>query len=83
MQIPEELSDDEHVNALGVMVDFEHPVTGPQRVVGPMTNMSLTPTRASRPAPARGEHTAETLRKGGMSDAEIEVLQASGVVLQR
>ena len=83
VQIPEELSDDEHVNALGVMVDFEHPVTGPQRVVGPMTNMSLTPTRASRPAPALGEHTAETLRKGGMSDAEIEALQASGVVLQR
>jgi formyl-CoA transferase len=83
VHIPEELADDEHVKALGVMVDFEHPVTGPQRVVGPMTRMSLTPTRASRPSPALGEHTAEVLRAGGYSDEEIEALRASGVVLQR
>lgn len=83
VQIPEELSEDPHVQALGVMVDFEHPVTGPQTVVGPMTRMSLTPTRASRPAPALGEHTAETLRAGGLSADEIAALRASGVVLQR
>lgn len=82
VQIPEELADDEHVKALGVMVDFEHPVTGPQSVVGPMTKMSLTPTRASRPSPALGEHTDETLRKGGLTDEEIAQLRASGVVLQ-
>ncbi|MGE3962023.1 MAG: CaiB/BaiF CoA transferase family protein [Dehalococcoidia bacterium] len=83
VQIPEELSDDQHVRALGVMVDFDHPITGPQTVVGPMTKMSLTPTRAQGPSPALGDHTAETLRKGGLTDAEIAGLRASGVILQR
>lgn len=82
VQIPEELSEDPHVQALGALVDFEHPVTGPQTVVGPMTRMSLTPTRASRPSPALGEHTDETLRKGGLSAEEIAALHSAGVVLQ-
>ena len=83
VQIPEELSEDEHVKALGVMVDMEHPVTGPQSVVGPITRMSLTPTRAQGPSPALGQHSAETLAKGGLSDAEIAKLRDAGVILQR
>ena len=83
VQIPEELSEDEHVKALGVMVDMEHPVTGAQSVVGPITRMSLTPTRAQGPSPALGEHSAETLAKGGLSDAEIAKLRDAGVILQR
>ncbi len=83
VQIPEELSEDEHVKALGVMVDFEHPVTGPQSVVGPITKMSLTPTRAQGPSPALGQHTVETLAKGGLTADEIAKLREAGVVLQR
>lgn len=80
VQIPEELSDDPQVKALGAMVDFDHPVTGPQSVVGPITRMSATPTRARRPAPALGQHTDEALRAGGLSDAEIATLRAHGVI---
>jgi len=80
VQLPEELSDDPQVQALGVMVDFDHPVTGPQSVVGPITLMSETPTRAYRPAPALGQHTDEVLRLGGFSDEEIATLRAGGRV---
>lgn len=80
VQLPEELSDDPQVEALGVMVDLDHPVTGPQRVVGPITKMSETPTRAAGPAPALGQHTDDVLRAGGLSEEEIATLRASGVI---
>ena len=79
VQIPEELSDDPQVEALGIMVDFEHPVTGAQRVVGPITRMSETPTRAYRPSPALGQHTDEVLRAGGLSAEEVAALRQQGV----
>jgi len=81
VQLPEELSDDPQVAALGAMVDFDHPVTGPQRVVGPITRMSETPTRAYRPAPALGEHSDEVLAMGGFSPEEIAALRQQGRVV--
>ena len=80
VHIPEEMSDDPQVEALGVMVDLVHPVTGPQRVVGPVTRMSKTPPRAQGPAPAFAQHTDEVLRQGGLSDEEISALRERGVV---
>jgi len=80
VHIPEEMSDDPQVEALEVMVDFEHPVTGPQRVVGPITRMSKTPTRAQGPSPAFAQHTDEVLRTGGFTDEEIAGLRERGVV---
>lgn len=80
VHIPEEMSDDPQVDALEVMVDLVHPVTGPQRVVGPITRMSKTPPRAQGPAPALAQHTDEVLRSGGLTDEEIEGLRAQGVV---
>ncbi|MCK9487100.1 MAG: CoA transferase [Dehalococcoidia bacterium] len=80
VHIPEEMSDDPQIEALGVMVDLEHPVTGPQRVVGPVTRLSRTPSRAQGPAPALAQHTAEVLRAAGVSDEEIAALRERGVV---
>ncbi len=81
VQLPEELADDPQVEALGAMVDFDHPVTGPQRVVGPITRMSETPTRAYRPSPALGQHTDEVLSAAGFTPEEIDALHERGVVL--
>ncbi|GMU39235.1 MAG: CoA transferase [Chloroflexota bacterium] len=80
VHLPEEVADHPQVQAMGLMVDFDHPVTGPQSVVGPITRMSATPTRASRPSPALGQHTDEVLRLGGLSDDEVAALRAQGVV---
>lgn len=80
VHLPEELADNAQVEALGIMVDFDHPITGHQRIVGPITRMSETPTRAYRPSPALGEHTDEVLRSGGLSEAEVAALRQQGVV---
>jgi CoA:oxalate CoA-transferase len=80
VQFPEDLADDPQVNALGLMVDFEHEVTGPQRVVGPVVEMSATPPQAQRPAPPLGRHTDEILSDAGYSADEIARLRATDAV---
>ena len=80
VQFPEEVSDDPQVQAMGVMVEFDHPVTGHQRVVGPIVRMSETPTRASGPSPALAAHTIEVLLECGMEAAEAERLRERGII---
>ena len=80
VQFPEELADDPQVRAMGMMADLEHPVTGPQRTVGPLVRMSATPTAARGPAPPLGAHNREVLAEAGFSDAEIAALVQQGVV---
>ncbi len=80
VQFPEEMADDPQVQAMDVMVEFDHPVTGHQRVVGPMVRMSETPTRASGPAPALAAHTVEVLLECGLDAAEAEALRARGII---
>ena len=77
---PEDMADDPHVVAAGIMVPMEHPVTGPQQVVGPMLRMSATPTAAQRPSPPLAAHTREVLIECGLGAEEVESLVAAGVV---
>ncbi|TAJ20656.1 MAG: hypothetical protein EPO65_03125, partial [Dehalococcoidia bacterium] len=79
VQFPEELSEDPQIIAQGMMTHFDHPVTGPQQVVGPVMTMSVTPTRAARPSPVLGVDSEDVLRESGINDAEIERLRALGV----
>jgi crotonobetainyl-CoA:carnitine CoA-transferase CaiB-like acyl-CoA transferase len=76
----EEMADDPQVAAMGMMVDLEHAITGPQRVVGPLVRMSASPTAAVRPAPPLGAHTREVLAEAGLTPEEIDRLVAGGVV---
>jgi formyl-CoA transferase len=76
----EELADDPQVEAMGMMADLVHPITGPQRVVGPLLRMSATPAAATRPAPPLGGHTREILHEAGFSEAVIAALVEAGVV---
>jgi formyl-CoA transferase len=80
VNFPEEMSDDPHVVASGMMADLEHEITGPQRVVGPIVRMSVTPTVASRAAPVLAGHTREVLLESGLGADEIDGLVALGVV---
>ena len=80
VRFPEELADDPQVEAAGIMADLDHPLTGPQRVVGPIVELSDTPTAVRRPAPVLGADTEAVLREAGCSDADLAAYRAAGAI---
>ena len=80
VQFPEELSDDPQVEAMGIMVDLDHEITGPQRVVGPIVSMSKTPLVARRASPTLGGHTTELLSELGITNDEIIDYRANNII---
>ena len=76
----EEMSDDVHVQAEGMIQDLTHEITGPQRVVGPLVEMEGTPTRVPAAAPPLGRHTHEVLAELGVTEEERAELVAAGVI---
>ena len=80
VQAPEELSDDPQVQAAGFMAHLEHPLTGPQQVMGPVVDMSNTPTRVQGPAPVLAADSDDVLAAAGMTPAAIASLREAGVI---
>lgn len=80
VQAPEELSDDPQVQAAGYMAQLDHPLTGPQQVMGPVVDMSGTPTRVQGPAPVLGADSDDVLATAGLSPAAIASLREDGVI---
>jgi crotonobetainyl-CoA:carnitine CoA-transferase CaiB-like acyl-CoA transferase len=77
--LPEDVP--EHPQGSLHMVELEHAVTGPQRQVRPLVDMSASPTAARSAAPIAGHHTDRVLAElGGYSPEEIATLRAGGVV---
>ena len=77
---PEEIADDPQVEAMNLMRDIEHPLTGPERHVGPLIEMSKTKTGTNRSSPPLDADTDEVLREHGFSDETIASLRAVGVI---
>ena len=77
----QELLQDEQVKANGLVVDLEHSLAGPVKMVGPMIQMSETPLEARSASPALGEHTDEILLEMGYSSEEITGLKLDGATL--
>jgi crotonobetainyl-CoA:carnitine CoA-transferase CaiB-like acyl-CoA transferase len=75
----DEIKDDPHLRARGMVVTDDHPVVGPFLTYG---NPLLVPGEqfSIRPAPSLGEHTDEVLASLGYSDAERSALRDRGVV---
>ena len=74
------MADDPQVEAMGYMLDMEHELTGPERLVGPIARMSKTPTGSDVPSPPLGKHTDEVLHEHGVTDPEIAALRESGAI---
>lgn len=57
-----------------------HPVVGTYKQVRPGARFSSTPQSVRRHAPFPGEHNREVLLEIGYTDAEVDALQAGGVL---
>lgn len=80
VNFPEEMSDDPIVVEEGLMREVVNEITGPQRVIGPLFDMSHTSTAIRRASPPLGGHTREVLSELGLSTAEIDGLLAKGTI---
>ena len=66
--------------AAELMVQIEDEVTGPQRQLGGVFEMSKSAVGPAGPAPALAQHTDEVLREAGLSAGEIAALRDTGAV---
>ncbi len=80
VNFPEEIRMDPQVQAEGIFADLEHDKTGPQSFVGPVLEMSKTPTAARMAAPPLARDTRAVMAEAGYSESEIEDLVARNVV---
>ncbi|HWQ28825.1 MAG TPA: CoA transferase [Dehalococcoidia bacterium] len=76
----EELLEDPQVLANDLVVQVEHPLLGPVRMVGAPIQMTETPLRVRGCSPLLGQHNEEVLTELGYSPEEIDALRARGVI---
>lgn len=72
------LMEDEHLKAVGLLREVEHPTEGRLIDIAPANMVSSGARRDWLPAPRLGEHTEAILADAGYSTAEIGALLASG-----
>ena len=78
MHFAPQLVDDPQAGPL--FVELDDPITGRQRQLGAIFEMSGTPVRAAGPAPPLGRDGAVVLREAGLADDEIAALRAAGAI---
>jgi crotonobetainyl-CoA:carnitine CoA-transferase CaiB-like acyl-CoA transferase len=75
----DDLWDDPHLRAVGLLQRARHPSEGDYWSVAPPVGFSSTPAGVTRHAPRLGEHSVEVLLTAGYSPAEVNALIAAGV----
>ena len=76
----EDIADDPQITAMNLMPSVEHPLTGPERHVGPLIEMSKTETGSRRSSPPLDADTDEILLEHGFTAERVAELRASGAV---
>ena len=80
INLVDEILDDPHVRARGVIVELEHPAAGLVRSIANPVRLSETPVSYRLPPPTLGQHNAEVLAELGYGLADVARLEADGVV---
>jgi crotonobetainyl-CoA:carnitine CoA-transferase CaiB-like acyl-CoA transferase len=76
----EQVYSDLHVLAREMVVQVEHPVSGPFRMTGIPVKLSDTPGAVRLPPPTLGQHTDEVLRALGYTAGQIGSLRENGAI---
>ena len=76
----DDVMNDPQIQAMGALLEFEHPIAGPMRQARPPGRFSETPADIFRCSPELGEHTREVLAEAGFSQDAITDLRARKVV---
>jgi crotonobetainyl-CoA:carnitine CoA-transferase CaiB-like acyl-CoA transferase len=76
----DQLIDDEHILARGVLVEAPDDEMGSVLMHNVIPRLSATPGRIRRPAPTLGQHTREMLVAIGYSAEQITALATDGVI---
>ena len=76
----EEAVEDPQALENDMIVEVEHPLSGPQRQIAPMIRMSATPLAIQGPSPVLGADTEAIVASVGYSAEEIAALRAGGVI---
>ncbi len=72
---------DEQMNARGFWQEVNHPIVGPKRFPAwPIRYASRTAPWFRRPAPLLGQHNDEVLMSLGITEDELAVLAADGII---
>jgi benzylsuccinate CoA-transferase BbsF subunit len=75
------LFEDPHLKERNVFRQVEHPVIGPNWVIGPPWRLTQTPATIRSHGPLLGEHTDEVFKNDlGMSSEEIDRLRQEQVI---
>jgi formyl-CoA transferase len=78
----DEVLEDPHLKAVGLIQEHLHPAEGPLRVVGPPVLVDGQRPAVRRMVPRLGEHTREILAEAGLDTAEVERLVAAGIAAE-
>ena len=79
VKLPDELLSDDQVRANDLVVEVEHTLAGPVKMVGPILKMSDAPLSAEKASPVLGEDTADILGHLGYSPDEVQRLVDEGI----
>ena len=76
----EEAVEDPQALENDMIVELDHPLSGPQKQVAPMLRMSATPLKIQGPSPVLGADSEEIVASAGYSADDIAKLREGGII---